>query len=792
MLKNYIKVAWRNLLHNKMLSFINIFGLAIGMTFAILIGMWIWYETSFDGFHVNKDRLAQVMQHTLYNNKKNTQPGSPLPLYYELKNNYPEVKRVTRINWNESHSLINGANKFNSKGRYVDPDFLYMFSFPLVKGQKASALKDPHSIVLTESLATALFGKDDPVGKRVRLDNEYDLTVSAVVKDVPHNSTIDFSFLIPYGFQDLHSDWVKQNKTNWGNNFLMNMVELKEGVSMEAFSKKIGPLIEQKDKTLKSHYLILHPTNKWHLYNDYENWVNVGGKIKYVWLLGIIGAFVLLIACINFMNLATARSEKRSKEVGIRKTLGSQRKHLIVQFLCESVLTACLAFVFPVCLIQLLLPFLIDVGFEHIHFSFANAWMLAGAFVICIFTGLIAGSYPALYLSAFMPVRVLKGAFNQGKGTISFRKILVVLQFTISIGLIICTAIVFQQINYGRERSIGYDPNNLITINASRDLANNYDALKQELLNTGYVEAVTKASQPMTALYNRWSSFSWDGKNPHEDIALDVILTEWDFEKAAGLQFKQGRPFSRVYTTDSNAVILNEAAVKTIGYKNPIGRTMKSGNRVVTIVGMVKDVILTDPFKSVYPLAILFNGSRFDNVNNIMLRFKPGTDLKKALATIAPVFDKYNPTSPFEYSFTDEEFAKKFATENQAGKLAGIFAGLAVFISCLGLFGLSMFMAERRTKEIGIRKVLGASVTNLWMLLSKEFIGLVLIACVIASPLAFWLMKDWLQQYEYRVHIEWWIFGLSGLLAVMVAVFTVSTQAIKAAVVNPVKSLRSE
>jgi putative ABC transport system permease protein len=792
MLKNYIRVAWRHLLHNKMLSFINIFGLAIGMTFAILIGMWIWYETSYDSFHVNKDRLALVMQHTLYNNQKNTQGGTPLPLYYELKNNYPEVKRASRITWNEDHSLVSGINKFYSKGRYVDADFLYMFSFPLIKGQKASALNDPNSIVLTESLATALFGKDDPIGKRIRLDNQHDLKVTAVAKDHPHNSTIDFSYLMPYQFQELHYDWVKQNKTNWGNNFLMNMVELKEGVSMDAFSKKIGPLIEQKDKALKSHPLILHPMHKWHLYNEYENWVNVGGKIKYLWLLGIIGAFVLLIACINFMNLATARSEKRSKEVGIRKTLGSQRIHLIVQFMCESMLTACLAFILPICLIQLLLPFLIDVGFEHIHFSFANAWLLAGAFVICILTGLIAGSYPALYLSAFMPVRVLKGAFNQGKGTVSFRKILVVLQFTISIGLIISTAIVFEQIKYGRERSTGYDPNNLLNVGASADLANNYDALKQEVLGTGYVEAMTKASQPMTDLYNRWSDFSWDGKNPNDDIALDVIMAEWDFEKTVGLQFKQGRPFSRAYKTDSNAVILNEAALKVIGYKDPIGRTMKSGNREVTIVGIVEDVILINPFKSVSPMAILFNGSRLNNVNNIMLRFKPGADLKKALAAIAPVFDKYNPSSPFEYRFTDEEFAKKFATENQAGKLAGIFAGLAVFISCLGLFGLSMFMAERRTKEIGIRKVLGAPIANLWMLLSKEFIWLVLIACLIASPLAFWLMKNWLQQYEFRIEMRWWVFGLSGLLAIIVALVTVSTQAIKAAVTNPVKSLRSE
>jgi len=789
MIRNYFKIAWRHLLRNKGLSFINISGLAIGMAFATLIGLWIQYETSFDSFHKNKDRIALVEKHTLYNNNRNTQEATPLPLHDELKSSYPEVKRATRMDFGDQHSLVVGNNKFKKLGRYVDPDFLEMFSFQLMKGNGKTALNDPNSIILTESLATALFGKAEPIGKTIKLDNQFDVQVTAVAKDVPANSTIQFDYLAPYEFGVQVSEFVRNNKTDWGNNFLMNVVELKEGASMEAFSKKIGPLNVQKDDRVKNQTLFLHPLGKWHLYNAYKNWVNVGGKIEYVRLFGIIGIFVLLIACINFMNLSTARSEKRSKEVGIRKAVGSQRLQLIIQFLSESVFTSFLAFLLSLGLIQVVLPYLKDLGFENIRFDFNNVFLLISAFLVCIITGLIAGSYPAFYLSSFLPVRVLKGMLKQGRGPVAFRKVLVVSQFAISIGLIVSTAIVFQQIHHAKNRSLGYNPDNLISVDATDELAKNYAVLKQDILNTGYFESVSKASQPMTRVYNRWSDFSWEGKDPHADIALDAIMTEWDFEKTSGLKFKEGRPFSIEHKTDSNAVILNEEALKVIGYKEPIGKTMTSGGRVLTIVGIVENVLIDDPFKPVYPLAILFNANA---ANSIFLRLKPTADLKKALTAVQPVFTKYNASLPFEYSFVDEEFGKKFTTENQVGKLAGIFAGLAIFISCLGLFGLAVYMAESRVKEIGIRKVLGASVTNIWILLSKEFVLLVLIACLIASPLSFWLMQDWLQKYDYRISISWWVFAVAGLLAVVIALLTVSTQAIKAAMANPVKSLRTE
>jgi ABC-type antimicrobial peptide transport system permease subunit len=789
MIENYLKVAWRNLLRNKGLSFINIAGLAIGMAFAMLIGLWIQYEISFDKFHANVDRIALVRKNTFFNNERNTQVSVPLPLFAELKTNYPEVKRATRMDWGGTHSIMLRNNKFNKHGLYVDPDFLGMFTFPLVSGDSKTALTDLNSIIVTESMANTLFGAEDPIGKMIRLDNKYEVKVSGVIKDVPKNSSISFDFLAPYEFKIQNEQFIANNRTNWGNNFLMTALEVKEGVSMSGFSRKLAPLATAKDKTLKNQFFLLHPMTKWHLYDDFKNWVNIGGKIEYVRLFGIIGIFVLLIACINFMNLSTARSEKRAKEVGIRKAVGSQRIQLIGQFLSESMLTAFLAFLFSLGLIRILLPFLKDLGFENVHFDLNNIKLLLSVLGICILTGLIAGSYPALYLSSFAPVKVLKGVFKQGTGPARFRKVLVVSQFAISIGLIISTVIVFLQIQKAKNRSLGYNPDHLISINATSDVAKNFNPLKQELLSTGLFEAVAKCSSPLTAVYNSWSDFSWEGKDPVADIAMDVVMTEWDYEKATQLKFKEGRAFSREYSTDTNAVILNQAALTMIGYKNPIGKTIKLQDKSLTIVGINEDVLVVNPFMPVSPTAILFAP---DNINIVLLRPKATAHIKKVLAAMRPVFEKYNPSVPFEYKFADEEFEKKFTTENQVGKLSGIFAGLAIFISCLGLFGLAAFMAERRIKEIGIRKVLGASVPNLWLLLSKEFVLLVLLACVIASPLAFWLMKDWLQKYDYRITINGWIFVIAGILAVVIALITVSTQAIRAALANPVKSLRTE
>ncbi|HEY0056783.1 MAG TPA: ABC transporter permease [Pedobacter sp.] len=789
MLKNYFKIAWRNLLKNRTFSFINIVGLAVGMAFTIIIGLWIQYQYLFDDFQVNKSRIALLVRHGMSNEEKITRTSSPLPLYEELQSGYPEVKRVTRMSWLDEHSLIAGEKKFNKQGIYVDPDFLKMFSFPLISGNIEKALALPNSVVLTETLAKTLFGSANPVGKIIKLDNQHNVMVSAVVKDLPKNTSISFDFLVPFELRVRTEDWVKRSLTQWSGGSSRTAVELKEGASMDALSKKLRPLLQEKNKDIRSEFLFLHPMEKWNLYDDYKDWINTGGKIEYVRLFGTIGIFVLLIACINFMNLATARSEKRAREVGIRKSIGSRRKHLIVQFLGESLFTAFLAFLLSLVIVVIVLPLLKELDFENIKFNLTDLSVMFSVLCICIVTGLIAGSYPAFYLSSFVPVKVLKGVVAQGKGAVSFRKILVVLQFTISITLIVSTVLVFRQIEHARSRSIGYNPNNLISVNGTDDLAQNYRILKQDLLNTGSFEAVSKSSSSMTNINNDWGDFNWEGKDPNLSVSLDVVMVDHDYEKAAGMKFKEGRTFSRAFKTDSDAVILNESAAKLMGFKNPVGETIKHGDRVLNVIGVTENVVIEDAFKFVNPSVILL---REDHFSTVLLRLKANADLQKTIAIIKPIFEKHNPSLSFEYKFADEEFARKFDMENKVAKLSGIFAVLTIFISCLGLFGLTAFMAERRTKEIGIRKVLGASIANVWLLLSKEFVLLVIISCLIASPVAFLLMNNWLQKYEYRIEIEPWVFVIAGVLAVVIAIVTVSFQAIKAAVSNPVKSLRTE
>jgi len=789
MFKNYFKIAVRNLWKNKGYSLINISGLAIGMAVATLIGLWVQYERSYDSFHANEKNIGIIMKKTFFNNEKGTQTGVMLPLYDELKANYPEVEHITRLDWGDNHSLVTGEKKISKQGHFADPDFLKMFSFPLVKGNADKVLKDPYSIVLNESLANTLFGKTDPIGKVIKIDNQYDVKVTGVLKDVPKNSSLQFDFLMPYELNILTSDFVRNAKTQWQNNFLQNIVELNDGVSMDGFSKKIARIVQQKANDKKEGTLFVHPMEKWHLYSDFKDWVNVGGLIQYVRLFSVIGLLVLIIACINFMNLSTARSEKRAKEVGIRKAIGSQRKHLIAQFLGESLFTAFIAFILSLIIVKLCLPLLNDVGFNNVTLNFSNVLLLVILFAGCIITGLLAGSYPALYLSGFTPVKVLKGTFQPGKSANLPRKILVVTQFSFSIALIIGTLVIFQQVQYAKNRPLGYNPNNLLSFSLSSDLSKNYDAMKQDLLATGYVEAVTKSSSPMTGVYNQWDDFSWEGKDPNSHPLFAAIMVDYDYDKVSQIKLKEGRFFSKQFSTDSNTVILNESAVKLMGFKNPVGKTIKFGNQSVTIISVVQNVIMQDPFKSVMPAVMLL---RPYFVYQGLLRFRQGADIRKALAAITPVMEKYNPAYPFEYHFTDEEFNKKFEAENQVGKLSGIFAALAIFISCLGLFGLASFMAERRIKEIGVRKVLGASVSQLWLLLSKEFVLLVIISCVIASPLALYFLQSWLKKYEYHINISPLIFINAAVVAIVITLITVSFQAIKAAVANPVKSLRTE
>ncbi|MEQ8924747.1 MAG: ABC transporter permease [Fulvivirga sp.] len=785
MLKNYLKIAWRNLLQHKTFALINIAGLGVGFACIIIIGMWIQHELSYDSFHPNGERIGTIRKHVFFNNEKSTNLSVPLPLYEELKTNYPEIKHISRMSSNFGVGLMTKDHRLIKEGIHVDRDFLRMFNFPIINGNMKNPLENPNAIILTKSLAETLFGKEDPIGKIIKRENKYDLVVTAVMADVPDNSTITFDFLAPFEFLIQTFPFFKNNLNNWGSNFLFNIVELKENTSMQAFSEKLK-LIDS-NKTSNGQFFI-HSLKKWHLYDQYENWKNVGGKIRYVILFSIIGLFILLIACFNFVNLSTARSEKRSKEVGIRKAIGSRKKQLISQFLTESVLTCCISFVLALVLIQLFLPLLHSIGFDNVALKFDNKIILIAGLVIITITGLAAGSYPAFYLSSFNPVQVLKGSFNQGHKNI-FRRTLVICQFTLSVFLVVCTILVYQQIQHARNRPLGYNPSRLITLGTSPDLVDNFNLLKTEMLNSGYVQSMAKSSGPMTYFTNIWST-TWEGKNPEEDVAFGVVLVGYDYLKTMQLELIKGRPFSETYN-DQNSVILTEAALKVTGYQDPIGKTLEIGSKLVTIIGIVKDVLISDPFKNDEPAAIMMSGNKRDD-HYISFRLRPEVNIQEAMTSIKSIFDLYNPTYPFGYSFVEDDFDEKFQIESQLGKLSGVFSILAIFMSSLGLFGLSMYLVERRLKEIGIRKVLGSSILKIWTFLSGEFAIIVSIGCFLAFLLSYFFMENWLQDYYYRITISWWVFVVSGIGALFIALMTVSFQTIKAAVVNPAKILKSE
>jgi putative ABC transport system permease protein len=795
MFQNYLKIALRNLWRNKSTSFINIAGLSVGMTVALLIGLWLRDELTFDRFHEKHGQLYQVMLNDkIGGGGINTFAAAPLPLAEILRKSIPEIKYVAEQDWGWEHGLMVGERRFLKKGLQVHGDFLKMFSFPLLHGDPNSALAETHSIVLTERMAEALFSDADPMGKTVRIDNREDLVVTGVMKNPPHNNSFEFEYLVPFSYFEFSAPWVKYARSNWESFAFQLYVELQPGASEEAVNAKIRNLIKENLPDESGIELSLHPLDKWRLYSEFENGKAVGGFITYVRLFGVTGAFVLLIACINFMNLSTARSERRAKEVGVRKVAGSQRLQLISQFLSESVMVALLSFAIAIALAELVMPSfnLLTEKAISIPFNHAGFWALSLTFVL--FTGLLAGSYPAFYLSSFQPVSILKpagsfsGARGGGGGTLS-RKVLVVSQFTLSVGLIICTLVVFQQIQFTKKRPAGYDPDRLVMVNTSPDLSRNYNALKNDLLASGKVTDVTKSGSPITAVFQHFPDVEWQGKQPGDKVVFANIAIADDYFKTTGIRLKEGRIFYPNNMADTASVIFNEAAVRRMGLEEPIGQTVRIFGAPRTIVGVTEDVVMTSPFEPVAPTMYQLN---YDWGEAIMFRLAPLVNTHEALGTLERIFQKHNPAYPFIYQFANEQYAKKFGREELIGKLAGLFGGLAIFISCLGLFGLAAYMAERRTKEIGIRKVLGATTTHLWAMLSKEFVVLVLVSCLIASPLAAYFLNNWLTGYEYRTELHWWVFALAGGGAVVVTVLTVSFQSIKAALANPVKSLRSE
>jgi len=796
MIKNYLKIAWRNIVNNKVYSAINILGLAAGMAVALIIGLWVVNEYSFDKFLPNYRQLYQVeLNFTTQHDGEHTQTAMAIPLVDVMRKDIPGIKYAAETDWVgwQWHSLMVGDKKLYLNGGAAAPDFLKIFQYPFVKGNAKDALTDPYSIVLNESTAKALFGNVDPINKFIRIDNQQNLKVTGVIKDIPKNATKQFSFLTPFSFKEKTESWMRTARTTWTNNSFNAFVELEPGVTIEQIAPKIKNLVYDHSPQMRpaKPEVILHPLKDWHLYSDFKNGKAVGGFIDYVRMFSIIGILVLLIACINFMNLSTARSERRAREVGVRKAIGSQRRDLIIQFLAESVLITFIAFLFSILFVQLALPYFNSLVDSAISIPYTNPVFWGIMLFYVLLTGLLAGSRPAFYLSSFNPVRVLKGAIKEGKSASLPRKILVVTQFSCSIALIISTIIVYQQIQHAKDRPTGYNAARLMMTDMSGDLNTKYDALKNDLLASGYVESVAAASSPVTNIYSHMSLDKWPGKSASDEaVNIAAVFVSDDYFKTLGMTLKEGRDFTHSWTTDSTSVILNEAAVKRIGLKNPINQLVTwNGSTVpVRVIGVVKDALMESPFTPVQP-AIFSHGHV---ANNIMYRLAPSANTQEAIKKLTKIFDSYNPAYPYIYQFVDEEYNHKFNLEILVGKLSGIFAGLAILISCLGLFGLAAYVAEQRTKEIGIRKVLGASVTQVWLLLSKDFILLVGISCIIASPVAFYFLQHWLQKYDYRITIGPGVFVLSATVAIAITLITISFQAIKAALTNPVKSLRSE
>ncbi len=791
MIKNYFKTAWRNLGKGKMHSFINIVGLSIGMAVAILISLWMYDELSFDKNFQNYDRIAQVIQNVTNNGEVQTWTSVPYPLAEEIRKKYGSDFKHVAMAVNAGDRILSfQEKKLKENGMFFEKEAPEILSLKMVQG--SGSLNDPASILLSASATKAYFDNENPIGKLMKIEDMPPIKVTGVYKDFPHNSTFaGLSFILTWDFFYAAND-VKSIKDPWRPNFVSLYVQLNDNADINKASVRIkNAKLKKVNSQLakKKPELFLFPMSKWHLYSEFKNGVNVGGAIQYVWMFGIIGVFVLLLACINFMNLSTARSEKRAKEVGIRKAVGSLRKQLIFQFFSESLLTVIFAFALSLLLVILLLPFFNSVSGKQMSVVWNNPffWLMSAGFTI--FTALLAGSYPAFYLSSFKAVKVLKGTFKAGRFAAIPRKILVVVQFTVSIALIIGTIIVYKQIQFAKDRSVGYSRNNLVAISSSEEIHKHFNAIRQDLTDAGLITEISEAGSTPTEGGGSSSGFSWRGKDPNLSIDFPYLSVSYDYGKTINWQLKEGRDFSRDFATDSSAFILNEAAVKFMGLSNPVGETIQWFDKSYKVIGVVKDMLMQSPYELVKPIVFLLSN---DANNAVLIKINPAVSASNALNKIGSVFTKFNPDQPFEYRFVDDDYAKKFTSEEQIGKLASFFALLAIVISCLGLFGLASFVAEQRTKEIGIRKILGASVTNLWGILSKDFVVLVILSCFIAVPIAWYFMNKWLLNYQYRTNISWWIFIAAAAGALIVTLLTVSFQAIKAAIANPVRSLRSE
>lgn len=808
MIRNYLTTAFRNLFRNKAYSFINISGLSVGMLVTMLIGLWVWDELSFNTYHKNYNAIAQVWGGGTNPQSANIEGSFNLqyPVGTTLQDNYPQhFKHVAMAFEAGDYTVATGDKKFSRKGQFIQESALEMLSLKMLQGNYHS-LKDPYSVILSESTAQVFFGNEDPMNKRLRIDNQLEVTVTGVFEDIPRNSEFsEIGLFLPWPLLVSYVAWMKESATDWDNRTVKVYVQLQPTTTLAAANAAIKDLYSQhvpKDffKTMEKNkpFVQLIPMSSWHLYSEFENGKPVGGRITYVWLFGIVGMFVLLLACINFVNLSTARSSTRAKEVGVRKAIGAGKEQLVRQFLSESYLVVLLAFAIALLLLRFVQQPFNQLADKDMAFPFNNPFFWAISLLFILLTGCVAGLYPAFYLSSFQPVKVLKGVIQSGRTATLPRKIMVVVQFTVSVVLISGTLVVYQQIQHARNRPIGYDKQNLITLDMSDPgFKSKQKLLQTELMRSGVIAHVASSSSPMTAVWNVTGGYEWLGKDPTLDASFARCKITPDYGKTVGWEIMSGRDFSKALASDSTeAIIINQAAVQYMGLTNPVGQKLtdvdESGEIkwTKTIIGVVKNIVMESPFQPVQPTIYFIDAE--DASRLLHIKINPAVSASVALPKIEAIFKDIAPSALFNYQFVDEEYARKFSQEERIGTLAGLFSVIAIFISCLGLFGLASFVAEQRTKEFGIRKVLGASVSNLWYMQIKEFAILVIFACLIAIPISHLVMRSWLTKYKYHTEITPLILLLPCLGALTITILTVSYQAIKAALINPVKSLRSE
>ena len=803
MLKNYITIAWRNLVKTKGYSFINIGGLALGMSVAGIIGLWVNDELSFNTYHDNYDQIGQIMKAGTFQGKHYSGQNSlQFPMLHELQTTYgANFKYVVPRQGKYDAILSIDDKKISKTGTNIGEDGPEMFTWKMIYGTRAG-LKDVQSIMISESTADALFGAGDPVGKIVKIDNEKEVTISGVFEDFPKNSDLyGFQFARPWEAYLLSNPWVKDQ--GWQNHFFQIYAQIQPTANFESVDATIKDLeinatrnLDYMKDWLKFNAEVhINPMSRWHLYSDYKEGTLQNGPIQLVWFIGSIGVFVLLLACINFMNLSTARSEKRAKEVGVRKTLGSGRKQLIAQFFAESFLVVIVSFGFALLMVFAALPWFNTISQKAMQLPWQTAafWIVSVLFLFV--TGVLAGSYPALYLSSFNPLKIMKGSYRAGRLASMPRKALVVLQFTVSITLIASTGVIYHQLMFVKDRPVGYSREGLLMMQKKgKEFYEKFETLRAELKSSGSVEEIADAGGPITTTWSGNGGFTWKGFDPMADNSFSTLNVSADFGTTVGWTVIDGRTFSRDIASDSSAIIVNESAAKQMKLENPVGETVHWTNlawnmdKDFHVVGVIHDMVMNSPFEPVKPAIYLNMGG----AGWLYLRINPVMSTTEALPKIEATFNKVIPGAPFDYKFASQEYAAKFATEDNVGRLAIVFTTLAIIISCLGLFGLASFVAEQRTKEIGIRKVLGASVSNLWRMLSGEFMVLIIVACLIAVPASYYFLDNAISGYDYRTEIAWWIFAAASGGALVITLATVSFQAVKAALANPVNSLRTE